>query len=100
MLRVLIAEGKYFPRRVGLHTRWECFRHLRAALERLAIDGLEPARVVEVHDGIELPRQAGFKVVTLALRLRSVDDANRAFESSRLQRFCNFIRAERQKEPG
>src|SRR5439155_13543374 len=35
----------------------------------------------KVNHGIELIRQAGFKVVTLSLSARQIDNANRAFQS-------------------
>src|SRR4051812_26062388 len=59
---------------------------LSRVFDRPSLQRLDRARRVEVQDGIELHRQRRVEVVAHALRLRRIDDADRALETFASQR--------------
>src|SRR4051812_26990706 len=77
-----LAEPARYPRRAKpSHPSRVSLGQLAAVPARRTLQRLQRAGLVEVNDGVELLRQPGGEVVAPALRLGTVDDANRALQA-------------------
>lgn len=63
------------------------------------LERLDGAGMIDVNDGVELLCEVGVKVVALPLRLRPIDDADRAFEQRTVRSCANGAIVEFQQEP-